>query len=259
MLYLDYTVPFTESILRSDIRTFLQGITSYEELYEMRQQADLAARTNTRMEAARANLWVQRINQRMVEVAPPPEPLEESPMQPRRGNMRINTRATSAMTPDTRARTKSFFIRALNGEDGDFPIQGLVLYVNGQGHPVLNGHYQVADRKVFVGTWYRGEDFRNGVLRRDEALAVLGALIALTGFAQDPEVSEAFSVAVGKMLHGTLLSTIGGYIEGTDSPVTSVEMAFSPRGIAARVDGEWRNPQGALVDITEEGWTIVQQ
>ncbi len=187
---------------------------------------------------------------------------EVTPVQVTRGNMRITQRVTSALTETEIKRLKEFYLTVLKGTSAVFPLENLVLYVDKQAKFVRNGHFQVTDTVLYVGKWPSTDDRRYGTyLNEMQSLAVIGTLMGITGFADEPEVVDTFVKATGRAMHGVLMQTMEGFIEGAaKKDVTSKQMAFhKEKGIAAKIGDVWRYPSSALAQVeTEEGWTVIE-
>jgi hypothetical protein len=172
--------------------------------------------------------------------------------------MEIKTRLDLDMNSVTKAKVKKFFKDNLEGKDATWPLQGVMLYINGRAKEVISpGFYQ----EDGVGRLYVGkipQEARQEYMRPHERLAVIGALINLTGLAEDPDVIEWYTTATGKCLVGVYGQVVKPLVEPKSGQGEVREMAFSNAGIAAKVQGEWVDFKGQRVDVSGSEWTKVE-
>ena len=171
--------------------------------------------------------------------------------------MDIKLRLDRALSADQQRRVREFFEKALKGEDANWPLNGVVLYVNGRGAKVTNGYWNWDGSETLSIGMNNSNQRATNPMQPNQKLAVLTALINLTGFAQDPTVIGWVTEATGRMLVGMYRDVLGVLVEPGDSAVTVGELAFSPNGVVAKIAGEWRNMAGEQVSPTGDDWVMV--
>lgn len=172
--------------------------------------------------------------------------------------MDVRTRLDLTLTDQMKRKVKDFFTNVLQERRGEWPLRGVILYINGRGKEIMSGGYwqDHGDGKFYIGE-VNTEPSRE-VARPHERLAIAAALINITGFSEDPEIVDLFTKATGRCLVGIYGQVVKPLVEPKSGRGQIREMAFSEAGIAARVNGEWVSFGGQPVDVAGSEWTKVE-
>jgi hypothetical protein len=173
----------------------------------------------------------------------------------------VRTRVDLAMNAQTKEKVKDFFLKSLEGTNCNWPLRGVQLWINGRGTTIHDGGYWHTDNagNLFIGNTHPGGGTdRNDILRQYEKLAIIGGLICVTGFREDKEITDKFTIALGRVLTKVYKDAVSPLIEPKDNFSEVTQMAFSADGAAAKINGVWRGLNGEEVDVTEVGWTTVE-
>ena len=145
-----------------------------------------------------------------------------------------------------RQRVKDWICAQLDGEFPMWTFRAFILYVDGR--PVLcqEGYWEIREDRIYIG-----ENAARNNPSKQTMISVLIAMADLFGMIGDEQVAEKIEGAIARLLSGISDQLMKGIVRTTG---TVTRMAINGTQMACEVDGKWRSPNGAEVDVTGTGW-----